>query len=104
MGVRLRLFSTEDIVNIGKETFLLQEFVQTGFRSELVYEGTRSFDHNSKFLGCLRFVSPKLSAIRLERLVPATHTGARRLDRFSNACRNSCRTAAAAARRAASLL
>ena len=47
-------------VNIGKQTFLLQEFVQTGCRSELrVSSEQEASIRNSKFLRRLRFVSPK---------------------------------------------
>jgi len=45
-------------VNIGKETFLLQEFVQAGCRSELYIKQAEALISNSKFLRRFRFVSP----------------------------------------------
>ncbi len=43
--------------SICKETFLLQEFVQTGFAAKLMHRELETSIRNSKFLRRLRFVS-----------------------------------------------
>jgi len=43
-------------VSIDKQTFLLQEFVQTGCRSDLRVSSSGKFDPRLKFLRRLRFV------------------------------------------------
>jgi hypothetical protein len=44
-------------VSICKETFLLQEFVQTGFAGKLMHRELETSIRSSKFLRRLRFVS-----------------------------------------------
>ena len=70
---------------------------------KLADQWTIRFDHNSKFLRRLRFIPPNYSHKIYERfrLLILAHA---QLDRLSNACRNSCTTAEAAAERVASLL
>lgn len=49
-------------VDIGKETFLLQEFVQTGVATPLADQAREDSTGNCNFLGELRFVSHTFQA------------------------------------------
>ena len=70
---------------------------------KLADQRTIRFDHNSKFLRRLRFIPSNYSHKIYERFRRLILAHARWI-RFSNACRNSCTTAEAAAERVASLL